>query len=158
MVPLACIFLLYTFRLISDIWLEDKRDRFFPYLITALSYVFCSVLFFRMGMPLFVPSLLVGAAISLIVNAVISLWWKISAHMTGVGGLLGGILCVSYKLSINPYGWIILIVLICGLVACARLYLKAHTLGQVAAGFFNGLFWTLFIPGFSLAWMFLLFR
>jgi membrane-associated phospholipid phosphatase len=158
LIPLVCIFLLHTFRVISDIGLENRKDRFLPFILTAASYIFCSILFFRLGMPLFVPSMLIGAAISLIINAVISLWWKISAHLTGAGGLLGGILCVSYKLSIDPFDWIMLIVMICGLLAAARLYLKAHTPAQVVGGFFNGFFWTLFVPGFSLAPFYLLFR
>lgn len=154
MVPLLSILILYKLKIIAEMGLADKRDRFLPYFCTSLSYLICASVLFRLAMPLFVVKLIVAVAIALLLNAIISIWWKISAHMTGVGGLFGGILCTSYHLYLNPYEWIIAIVLVCGMVAAARLYLNAHTPGQVVAGFLNGTLCTLIISNLNIGCFF----
>lgn len=153
-VPFLCIFIMYKLKIISNISLPNRNDRFLPYFCTFLSYLFCAFALFRLAMPMFIPALMVAVTVALIINTIVNIWWKISAHMTGAGGLFGGILCISYKLYINPVEWIIAIMLICGMVASARLYLKAHTPGQVIAGFLNGTLCALIIPNFNLRWLF----
>jgi len=151
-VPLTCILILYKLKIISNMKLDNSKDRFFPYFCTAVSYYICGAILANLAMPIYIPLLMVSIAIALFINAIISVWWKISAHMTGVGGLLGGIFCVSWKLYINPSFWIIAIILVCGLVAAARLHLKAHTPEQVVAGFLNGLLCTLIIPNLGIGY------
>ena len=66
--------------------------------------------------------------------------WKISAHLTAWGGLLGGI--ADYCLWTNrlPARWILLTaMLITCLLMYARIILKAHTPEQTAAGLLLGL-------------------
>jgi membrane-associated phospholipid phosphatase len=157
-VPLLCLFILYKLKVISDMNLSNRKERFIPYFCTVISYSFCAFVLARwLAMPMFIPALMIAVATALLINTIINIWWKISAHATGVGGLFGGIVCISYKLCINPFEWIIAITLVCGLVAAARLYLNAHTPGQVVAGFLNGALCTLIIPCFSLGWLFFLF-
>ncbi len=146
MLPLSCILILYKLKIISNMALVDRRDRFLPYFCASISYFICAFALYHLAMPLFVPLLAVAIAVALLINTIINIWWKISAHMTGVGGFLGGILYVSYQLHINPYDWIIAIILVCGMVAAARLYLNAHTPGQVVAGFLNGTLCMLIVP------------
>jgi len=134
--------------------LTRQRDRLLPYFLTFVSYVFCAFLLSRLAMPKFVYALMLAVAVALLINGIINIWWKISAHATGAGGFLGGILCVSYQNYINPLEWIVTVILICGAVAAARLYLKAHTPGQVIAGFLNGALCTLIIPNLRFGWLF----
>ena len=152
-VPFVCIFILYKLKIISDIGLSDRKDRFLPYFCTSFSYYICAIILSRLAMPLFVPVLMIAIALALFINAIVNVWWKISAHMTGVGGLMGGILCVSYQLYINPSLWIIIVLLVCGMVAAARLYLNAHTHGQIVAGFLNGLLCTIIVPNLGIVKM-----
>ena len=59
--------------------------------------------------------------------------------MFGVGGLLGGVMSVSYFIEkSNPFYLFMAIFLIAGLVGASRLILRRHTFGQVVAGFFLG--------------------
>jgi membrane-associated phospholipid phosphatase len=154
-IPFSCIFIWYKLKIISNMELKNSKDRFLPYFCTAVSYYICAAILSKLALPMYVPLLMVAVAVALFINAIISIWWKISAHMTGVSGLLGGILCVSWKLCINPSLWFIVITLVCGLVAAARLYLNAHTQGQIAAGFLNGLLCTIIIPNLGIGyWIF----
>ena len=65
--------------------------------------------------------------------------------MAGIGGLCGGILACSIVFQINPVGVICAAVLLSGLLAFSRLYLKAHTVWQVIAGYCLG-FICVFLP------------
>ena len=154
MVPLLCILILYKLKVISSINMPNRRERFIPYLFTLISYIVCAFALYRLAMPKFVYSLMIAIAVALFINSIINIWWKISAHAAGVGGLLGGILYVGYQLYINPSEWIIAATLVCGMVAAARLHLNAHTPAQVVAGFLNGVVCTIIIPGFSFGWLF----
>ena len=65
--------------------------------------------------------------------------WKVSAHMAGIGGVIGAIIAFSLKLSTNMILALILFVIAAGILGYARIKLKAHTPGQVYTGFFIGL-------------------
>jgi membrane-associated phospholipid phosphatase len=88
-----------------------------------------------------------GSAVSILINIFINLKWKISAHATGVGGFCAAVFGVCYRTAINPVWLFAIILTISALVAFARLELKAHTPGQVLAGFAGG-FVMVFTPCF----------
>jgi len=150
MIPLTCILILYMLKIISSIGLEKQKDRFLPYFCTSISYFVCAWALFQQYMPTFVSELVIAAAVALLICTIVNIWWKISAHMTGIGGLLGGMLFVSHQFHINPYHWILATMFVCGMVAAARLYLNAHTPGQVIAGLLNGALCTMIIPSLNL--------
>jgi hypothetical protein len=81
--------------------------------------------------------------LSVICLIIINFWWKISAHACGVGTLCGMVFSMSYFFCNNPIMLFGAVLLTAGLVTTSRLILKAHTLGQITAGFFDGLFFSL---------------
>lgn len=132
---------------VKDLFISKREERTMPYLFSMLSYVFW-VLFLSRTLN-FPPNLLIyaiGCVVSIFVMVVINLKWKVSAHTLGVGGLVGGIFGVCFQMAINPVWLFTTAILISGLVAVSRLYLKAHTLGQVIVGFILG-FILVFVPG-----------
>jgi membrane-associated phospholipid phosphatase len=86
-----------------------------------------------------------GVILALLAVTIINHWWKISAHLTGIGGLIGGVCSFAMNYSILPVGLVITLLLISLLLMYARLYLNAHTPMQVICGFLLGLLAT-FIP------------
>jgi membrane-associated phospholipid phosphatase len=131
---------------INDLFISKKEERTMPYLISFLAYVFWSMFMWRtLQFPMFIVAMGIGSAISIITITIINLKWKISAHLGGVGGLTGAIFGVCYRMAINPLLFIIVILAISALVALARMELKAHTPGQVLAGFVVG-FLAVFLP------------
>jgi len=150
LIPVMFILVLNRSGIVSDIQLTKQRERFLPYLSALFSYLVGTWMIYKIRMPMFVVGLMLAVAAALLVNVIVNIRWKISGHATGVGGLLGGILSVSYLLRINPLFWIIVIVLVCGMIAAARIYLKAHTPAQVLAGFLNGICWAILIPSLPL--------
>ena len=122
--------------------MEDKRERTYPFLFTGLMYV---LFYFFSGdlsdfkAPVVVNIFILGAVISILLAGVISLSWKISAHMIGVGGLCGMFFVLNVWSSIL-FNHLITSILLAGSVGFARLYLKAHTPMQVLLGFLLGFF------------------
>ena len=81
----------------------------------------------------------IGASLALLAVTIINHWWKISAHLTALGGLLGGICSISLYYNVLPSSLIIGILIVSLLLMYARLYLNAHTPLQVVCGYILGI-------------------
>ena len=96
--------------------------------------------------PIFLGFIAVGATIAIGLIALINRVWKISAHLTGMGGLFGGLMSYCLAICATPtWGTIIGWLLISLLLMYARIRLDAHTPAQVCAGWLLGITCT-FIP------------
>lgn len=148
-VPAILIFLIYKLGAISDLSLKIRKERFLPYLISLISYCIMIFFYYRMAMPKWFLMQMSASVAIMIIAIIITLFWKISAHMFGIGGLIGGAMAVSFFVErVNPYFMFMGLFLIAGLIGTSRLILRRHTLGQVIAGFFLG-----FVISFSFVWM-----
>lgn len=147
--PMCIILLLKLTGLISEMALRNKKERFIPFAVTGIAFFFTSFVFYYNAFPPFLCGLSIASSIALFVNTAITKFWRISAHLTGVSALLGGTLVTCFHFHIFPFVIISLLILSCGLVCMARLYLKAHTPAQCLAGFANGFGLTLLSSFFN---------
>ena len=132
---------------VNDLFISKREERTMPYLFSFMAYVFWALFMWRtLQFPMFIVAMGMGSAVSIFIIVFINLKWKISAHAAGMGGLCGSVFGVCYRTAINPVWFFAVILLISGLVALSRLELKAHTPGQVLAGFVVG-FIMVFTPG-----------
>ena len=146
--PVLNIFILYRLKKVPSLTLSNQRDRTFPYLMTSIFYF--GLFYLLMDVPIW-PSLkvfIVGAGLAILITAIINTRTKISAHMVGIGGLLGVIVSVSYISRFDMTLFYILIILISGIIGFARLMLDEHKPSQIYLGFFLGFFLqlSLFLP------------
>ena len=95
-----------------------------------------------MRLPLVLFVVAIGATIAILLITIVNHWWKISAHLTAMGGLLGGICSIALTYSILPTTLIICTLVISLLLMYARLYVNAHTPLQVVCGYILGLIFT----------------
>ena len=138
-IPGILIYLLLRIGLISDLSLKVRKERFYPYFITLLSYSAMVVFYYKAQMPVWFLMMMAGSIVIMIIAILITLVWKISAHMFGVGGLVGGVMSVCYYVEhSNPYWLFIGLFILAGSVGTSRLILKRHTIAQVIAGFLLG--------------------
>ena len=137
--PAVLIYILYRLKVVSDLSLTIRRERFFPYIITLASYSAMILFYSRMQMPRWFMMLMIAMVLIMGIAILITLIWKISAHMIGIGGLIGGAMSVSYFVEqTNPYFMFMGLFILAGLVGASRLILKRHTFPQVIAGFCLG--------------------
>ena len=137
--PVLNLYVLKKLKLISSFYLEDGRERTFPYIITAMFYIGMAYLIKDFQIPSIYMLFLFSAALCIMLAALINLKWKISAHLIGLGGLSGTVLALSFILRQNLLMWFCFVVAAAGLTAFARIQLKAHTPTQVYVGFLTGM-------------------
>lgn len=123
----------------SLIELSYKRRRMVPYAISILCYVVCIWIMRSFNVYHFVPSILIAALLIQIVCAVINVWWKISTHTAGIGGVTGALVVFSAFFGFNPVWWLCFVLLLAGVLGTARMTLRQHSLAQVLCGYFVGL-------------------
>lgn len=137
------LFTLFLYRKgkIESLSLEKLSDRKLPYLSGVVLIFFLAFTFYSKSGELFSVAVIlsfIGITISAV--ALISLWWQISAHAAGMGGLVGaiGTLMLIYDEPFLRIPFFVLLIA-AGAVISARLKLGAHTQSQVYTGFFLGL-------------------
>lgn len=144
--PAVIIFILIKKGVVSDVFMAKKEERTLPYIFSILSYVIWSYfLIHTLHFPIEFVLIAFGTIFSVILMIFINFRWKISAHLAGMGGLFGGVVAVSYMLSIFPLTLLVVLIILSGLLAVSRIVLKAHTIEQTLAGFCLGFACT-FLP------------
>lgn len=139
--PIISIIGLKFTKAISSIHLENRKERSIPFALTLIYYGMAYyILRFKLGLVL--PSVLFSGFLACIVSiclvALINTKFKISAHCVGISGVLGSYIAVgeryftlsTFETNFYLYGLVVL----CGIVASTRLWLKAHTQAQVYSG------------------------
>ena len=154
-IPGAFILMMVKNGAAVDMELSDRHERVVPYLIFITWIMVCAFYMYKMMLPFWFISLLLGACVALILALLINFFWKISAHAIGIGGLLGGIMGVARIHLINPYWAFIIVIIIAGLVGTSRIFLKRHTPMQVYAGFCLGFICTFVASFLSYIYLFI---
>ena len=136
-VPVLSLVAMRKMGVISDLMIDDRTQRTIPFIYTAAIYFASAFLIFQEPQlkDYMVSELLVFVGVLMLVVASVTRFWKISAHATGVGGVLGVLLRLVFIYYGMDYIYALcLAILITGIVISARLYLGAHTFQQTVAG------------------------
>lgn len=154
LIPGFAIFLMWRLNLISSLEMRDKQDRIIPFIATGVFYLWVlRSVFADPNIPTAFLIAALGTTIGLFACFIINLFFKISLHAVGMGGLVGMILIImwlysygSFTLNIPLIGMceisinlvLMLSILIAGLVGSSRLFLHAHTSKELYLGFILG--------------------
>jgi len=132
----------------------DRQERIGPYIITGVFYLWLYQNLKSSGQaPPLYQACVLGATIALFGAFFINIFTKVSAHATGMGGLVGMLVLLSVEwpgstLGIGLLGGLLEIsqvaalgigVMIAGCVGTARLVLRAHIPQEVWQGYAVGL-------------------
>lgn len=138
LLPMLLTLLMARLGIIKSLHLEQREERIWPFIITAMLYYLAFYLLRQLDLsPVFIAFML-GAFVTVVVGLLISFFWKISVHMIGMGGLVGAFTGLSLKLMIDMPLIIMVLIILSGLTGFARLKLQAHTPMQVLGGFLSG--------------------
>jgi len=137
--PLVFIWFMHSHGIISSYQMPDRRERTFPFAITAMFYIVTWYMFVNLGLPSVFYLFIFGGAMLILVALAVNLFWKISIHMVGMGGLAGGCIALAYQQQITTMAILPVLFGVAGLVAYARLRLNTHNPAQVYTGFLLGL-------------------
>lgn len=134
-------------RIISSYHMAERNERHLPFLVGVTFLISTYILLGRLPLPGMFRALVLTSVVSLIVTAIINMWWKISVHMMGMGGMLGAVVALAmlYQVPVLPMAATLAVA--AGLVGWSRLCLDAHTPAQVYSGFTLGLALTIICLG-----------
>lgn len=152
LIPALLIYGMHRAGFIKDPGLNNRTERTIPYILTALSYGAGAWILGHAKAPDWLWLFMIGGMAAVVVNAVVNRWWKISAHLAAMGGLLA----LTFRIAMSqtvlpgfPFMWMVVATVIAaGAVGTARVYLDRHTVGQVGAGFLNGFLCVFIVTAF----------
>lgn len=119
--------------------LRKRDNRTVPFIIHIFSYLCLIHILHISHIPHFLMAII---SISLLIQCVcfaINMWWKVSVHSAGAGGVIGTIIAYATIFGFNPIWWLSLAILVAGCVMSSRMLLRQHTLAQVLGGTLIGI-------------------
>lgn len=132
--PLSSMVLLRRAGLISSLEMPHREERIPPFVMTLIYYAMTYYLLQRSGLDITLLSLFAGAFLALLLTTLITLRWKISVHMVGIGGLVGTVAGLADIHGVPVLHWLAGTVLLAGALGTARLLTNSHGHAQVYAG------------------------
>jgi membrane-associated phospholipid phosphatase len=139
---LMTIFLQLTNRTMNlkAFFMGNRRERIVPYLITAVFYSSLAYFFDAyLHMSGLIIYLVAAIGVTILVLSLITLFYKVSAHATGLSGAVVILVMLSMRFADNDLFYpIITFILISGFVMSSRLFLKAHTGMEIITGVLTG--------------------
>ena len=139
--PVTAIGILIRHGKVTDMQIANAGERTLPYLYATLGFGFWAYFLLSiLHAPLYIGLVGIGATVAIALVAFINRFWKISAHLTGLGGLFGGMMSYCIGVGVMPsWGFISIGLLLSLILMYTRVYLNAHTPAQVCAGWLLGI-------------------
>jgi hypothetical protein len=138
LIPFLSSVILKKMNLISNYEMNDRNERKLPFLIAGFSFFFCYYMLQKYPALIIISLIMLGATIAMLATLILNYKFKISAHMIGIGGLIGSIAGLTILLGVDYRALIIVALIIAGIVGSSRLYLGAHAPYQIYWGFLIG--------------------
>lgn len=149
--PVLILYLLKTINRVASIHLKTTQERKLPLMLYACLLLLILMRVFPLNeipeLYFFFLGILCSNLACLIL---IFLKFKASIHVMAVSGFLMFAIALAIHFKININAMLVLISIILGAVATARLHLKAHTFAEINTGFFLGLIPQLILLNFWL--------
>ncbi|WMJ75414.1 hypothetical protein RCC89_19955 [Cytophagaceae bacterium ABcell3] len=119
---------------LGNLQMSKAKERFMPFFFTSIFYLVVTYYLFS-SLNTVILLIMAGITASTFITAVVSYFWKISAHAVGINGVIGFLMALTWMYKENALLYpLVIIILLSGALLSARLYLNAHTPAQVLWG------------------------
>ena len=125
-------------NMISSWFMNERKDRNIPLIISTILYGVTTYLIFRFQVPYFLKSFFFAFAFLSLIATLINFWWKISLHSIGAGSIVALVLILSFRMYTPLLWYLIPSIIAGGLILTARLQLDLHNPRQVWSGLLTG--------------------
>ena len=139
LLPLITAIFLQKLGVVKSIYMRTAEERKWPFLLSILWYYLGFEVLTNLALPISLYLLMIGAISVVLIAHFITLRWKISVHMLGIGGVIGAIIGLSQRFKFDHFYLILILFFIAGLIGYARLKTNSHNYRQVYAGFILGI-------------------
>lgn len=139
--PIITVLLLKAIGFIESVFLKTQKDRIIPYIACGI-YFFWAYLVFRnqYAIPKVLTAFTFAVFLSSSVALIANIYYKISMHAIGVGGVVGLLLIILKSNTMLITGPLAIAILIAGMVCTARLLVSNHTNKEIYMGLAVGIF------------------
>jgi hypothetical protein len=137
--PVVTVFLLKQLNFINSFFLKTQRDRIIPYISCGI-YFFWTYLVFKNdeNMPGILTGFVFGVFLSSSAALIANIYYKISMHAIGMGGMLGLFLIVMWQNTMLMTGPLSIALLIAGIVCTSRMIVSDHRPKEIYMGLLVG--------------------
>ncbi|MEO7307705.1 MAG: hypothetical protein ABIR78_09430 [Ferruginibacter sp.] len=139
--PAFAILVMKGLGFVKSIFLRTQQDRIGPYLSSMIFYFWAARVFFKFQPELtpvlatFMTGVFLTTAVALIANV----FFKISMHAIGCGGMIGIFIIIMFSNSMLMTWPMCIALLITGIVCTSRLIVSDHTEKEIYLGLAVGL-------------------
>ena len=139
--PVITVLLSKQLGFIKSFFLNTQQDRIIPYIASGI-YFFWMYLVFKNdeNIPSILTGFILGVFLSSSAALIANIYYKISMHAIGMGGMLGVFLVIMQQNTMLMTGPISFALLITGLVCTSRMILNHHSSKDIYMGLLLGLF------------------
>ncbi len=139
--PAFSVGIMRGLNFIGSVLLPTRQDRIGPYLAVMIFYFWAARVFFKFEPSLnpIMPSFMTGVFLTSVAALLLNIFFKVSMHAMGCGGMLGVLLVIMNSNSMLMTWPLAAALLITGLVCTSRLMVSDHAGRDVYAGLFVGI-------------------
>ncbi len=139
-IPIIILLILKNLKLVTSINMIDLKERRYPMYISILLLLLVVYKVLPNNFTIELHYFFLGLIASLVASLVlIYVNFKSSLHLTGLGSLIMYTICLSVHFEKNITLFLSLIILLTGLVASAKIYLKSYSKIELLIGLLIGL-------------------
>jgi len=138
--PIVTVLLLKAIGFIESVMLRTQKDRIIPYIACGI-YFFWAYLVFRNqpSVPGIITAFTFAVFISSSAALLANIYFKISMHAIGMGGVIGVFLVIMQSNTMLMTVPLSVAFLLTGLVCTSRLLISNHTQKEIYAGLIIGI-------------------
>jgi len=147
LLPIMLLIILKRFKMIQSFHLSSIEERKFPMLLLTFLGILIGRMLFRIAIVNDLAVFIIAGGFALLlVYGFLWLGIKVSIHALGIGGLIGFVMRISVVYHQNFLLVIALLFVLFGIIANARIKLKAHSFFEIIVGLIIGVATQLLVP------------
>lgn len=136
--PMLVIPVLIYRKFVKSIEMHNHNERILPFSIALIFYTVAYFLFSSLPLATPIKKYILASTVCLALALIITLKWKISTHMIGIGGITGLVTGLALVFHTDLRFLIISLIIVSGLLGFSRLKLNAHSPSQIYTGYALG--------------------
>lgn len=140
LLPAITVFLLWRLKFSSSILLNTQKERIIPLAAIMLFSFWCWYVYKNIQAPQAFTNFLLGVFITIIAAWLANIYFKISLHALGTGGMLYAVINTELSTYSGNALYMAIAVLITGIVLTSRFIVSDHKQFEVYTGLIVGIF------------------
>jgi hypothetical protein len=138
--PFVFVLLLKALGFIESIFMRNQKDRILLYISSMICFFWTYYAFRQQPeIPRIMVAFMFGVFISSSAALIANIYYKVSMHAIGMGGMLGLLLVVMQQNNMLMTGPLFFAFIIAGAVCTARMIVSDHTPKEIYAGLIIGI-------------------